>query len=208
MDIYFALMIANICFVILTLLKGLKSAFVGSIIVFLACRGYELQHRKCQEKKRSKYVTANVLAIESDNQNGHETYSVVCGCNHFGKKYMFQSLFTPFALNVDIGQEIEVLVDPKDYSNYYVDIGNYIIIDEKSVSNISKKNSIDLVPDTLQDVEPEKQRVMIIVLVIGCFSIVLSTLLAANQLISDCAYMAILGMAILFVFMAKDTVGW
>lgn len=192
MDIYVALMIANICFVILTLLKGLKSAFVGSIIVFLACRGYELQHRKCQEKKRSKYVTANVLAIESDNQNGHETYSVVCGCNHFGKKYMFQSLFTPFALNVDIGQEIEVLVDPKDYSNYYV----------------SKKNSIDLVPDTLQDVEPEKQRVMIIVLVIGCFSIVLSTLLAANQLISDCAYMAILGMAILFVFMAKDTVGW
>lgn len=84
-----------------------------------------------QINKRDKVVLAKIKDIEVDCKWGENLYCVVCEHWSGSETVKFRSMPVKYELNLSVGQEIEVMVENDNLSNYYVLLNEYIILPEK-----------------------------------------------------------------------------
>ena len=77
--------------------------------------------------KRTKRIIAIVTEFGRINNSGIEMIYVFCEYWENEQLYIFESVPTPYNLQLAVGDTIEVFIAPDDYSNYYVSINNCAI---------------------------------------------------------------------------------
>lgn len=91
------------------------------------------------ENMRTKSITASVTDVRECEEEGIIKRYIHCEYWENEKLYIFQSVATPYCLQLSVGDSIQVKVEPDNYKNYYVSINNYIMYNQIEQNLYSKE---------------------------------------------------------------------
>lgn len=121
---------------IVSYLFDIKLVLVAMIVLpfYLKYRNRKKELEAFEEErsnKRDTVILAKIKDIEIDCKWGENSYCVLCEYWSGSETFMFRSMPVKYELNLSVGQEIEVMVEENDLSNYYVMLNEYIILPDK-----------------------------------------------------------------------------
>lgn len=183
---------------------------VGVVLLpFYLIKKSEKRKREEREEQlanmRTKTVLAVITDIEAECKMGENSYTVVCEYRASNQKYMFQSMKVKDELELKIGQEIEVVIQPDNPDNHYVSINEYL---RKAKYEPVMIRGIPLLKGDLQAHSEEKQifiTFFISVIYIACTFICLSLY---YNIITPTQTRALIIILYVFIRFVKRKVDW
>ena len=202
------------CFVISSILD-IKLAFWFVLIGFVLSPfyyKYKNEKKESEEKiieqscKRTETICANIVEIENECSWGEYTYWVICEYWCRGEKFIFRSMPVTYELNLSVGQEIEVMVEPDDYTNYYVRLNDYIILPEQREG--VKVGKMYFISENMWGKSKEKQ-VFIGILLIALWGCLMAMWLFFQKGLINLEEIRVIGLLLcVLLVITRKKVGW
>lgn len=158
---YQILYIINIIFIAINF-WDVKIAIWGcllGIVLFPFYLVYKKKKNKAEElliEKRTKTISAQVTNIEKESRWGEDSYCVVCEYWFGSEKFTFRSIPVKYELDLSVGQEVAVMVEPNDFSNYYVILNDFINVTDLNREAV-KIGKLSVLPEHMNGLTREKQ---------------------------------------------------
>ena len=125
----------------------------------------EVQQNEIENiEKRTEKIFAIVTELVKNTKYGEDFYCVVCEHWSGSETFRFRSIPSKYELNLTVGQEIEVMVEPGNLSNYYVMINEYIKI--AKLDEEVKFGTMSILPEHMKNLPKEKKYFLIKIFVV------------------------------------------
>lgn len=202
------------CFVISSILD-IKLAFWCILIGFVLSPfyyKYKSVKKESEEKiteqscKRTETICANVIEIEKECSWGEYTYWVICEYWCRGEKFIFRSIPVTYELNLSVGQEVEVMVEPENYTNYYVILNDFIILPEHREG--VKVGKMYFISENLWGRSAEKQVFIGVLLIVFFLGLMVMWYFAQKGILSFGEVRAIGLLGCVLIVVIRKKVGW
>lgn len=188
------------------------SALIGLILIPIYFKYKRNRINKWVEEqevinKRTKTIVAKVVSVEKECKWGKNSYWVICEYVFDDEKYTFYSIPVKYALNLAIRQNIDVLVEPGNLSNYYVVLNDYINFTESN-SEAIKIGKVYLCNEGIRGRSREKQIISSCVAILGVLIVLLLVFLSMKDVFSLIQIRVISLALLVIIFIIRKKVDW